>query len=93
MKPIDQPTGLCSLDPVSLAGLAIGGIGGLMGGMMGGGGGSAPTPKPEAPPPAAPPQKPAPAKQAGGATGSSFIGGIPAAPQTSGAGGKTLLGQ
>lgn len=88
----DFTSPLCSLDPISLTGLALGGLFGagasaFSGG--GGGGGSAPTPTPAAPPPAAPAQKtPQPKQQA---QQSSFIGGVPAPPPSTGQ--KTLLGQ
>lgn len=87
MRPHDQPAGLCSLDPLSLAlgGIATG-IGSLFGG-SGGGGGSAPAP--EAPPPQAPPQKTPQVKPQH--SQSTFVGGVPAPPPNVGQ--KTLLGQ
>lgn len=85
----------CSVDPITLAGLALGGLAGGAAGMMGGGGAQTPA-APTAPPTqqqAAPPQsaptgsKPAPKPQQ-----STFLGAA-AVPQGSASGSKTLLGQ
>ena len=85
MKSHDEPYGLCTIDPLSAA------VGGVLPMLFGGGGGSAPAPTPAAPPPQpAPQQKPTPKPQAA-AAGSSFIGGVPTPPPSSGS--KTLLGQ
>lgn len=90
---------LCSVDPITLTGLALGG---LVGGMMGSKGSAlaaaAPTPQaPPAPPASAPAQQqPVGSRNAvgnntpRGAT-PTFIGGMPAPPTQSGQ--KTLLGQ
>ena len=78
---------LCSIDPISAA------VGGLVTGAASIFGGSKPEtpPTPQAPPPQAAPQaKPAP-KQSTQTPGSSFIGGVPTPPPSSGS--KTLLGQ
>lgn len=76
---------LCSMDPLTMAATALGGLAGAAFG--GGGKASAPTPTP---PPAPPPPAatPAPKKQSGQT--SSFIGGIPTPPPSTGQ--KTLLG-
>lgn len=76
-----------SVDPISLAGLALGGAAGLAGSALSSGGGS--TPAPAAPPPQAAPQKtPAPKQSTQQPT---FIGGVPTPPPSTGQ--KTLLGQ
>lgn len=94
MKPLNEPHGLCSMDPISLVGLAGGGLAGLLGGMMGGGGGNQSTTAPMATP-APPPQQQSPTTkkpQARNPAGfSSFIGSA-ASPNTANAGGKTLIG-
>lgn len=75
----------CSVDPISAA------FGGLAGMFMGGGNkGSDPTPAPQAPPPQAAPQR-SPTPKPQNAQGSSFIGGVPTPPPSTGQ--KTLLGQ
>lgn len=81
----NTPHHLCSIDPISAA------VGGILPALFGGGNKSAPAPTPEAPPPQAPPpQKPqGNPKQAG--QQSSFIGGVPTPPPSTGQ--KTLLGQ
>lgn len=90
MKPHDQPHGLCSVDPISLTGLALAGAGGLFAGKE---------LAPQAPPPPAAPPAPAaaapPAQQPGVKASApsqqpTFLGGA-AVPQQSGA--KSLLGQ
>ncbi len=82
--------GLCSVDPLTLA---AGGLGALAGGLFGGGASTqaAATPTPT-PPPAAPPPQQQPIGQAKKpAQQSSFVGGVPTVPQSTGQ--KTLLGQ
>ena len=53
MKPLDQPHGQCSLDPISLTGLALGALAGggtaLASGALGGGGGAQTPAAPAAP--------------------------------------------
>lgn len=76
---------LCSIDPLSAA------VGGILPALFGGGSKPETPPTPQAPPPQAAPQaKPAP-KQSTQTPGSSFIGGVPTPPPSSGS--KTLLGQ
>lgn len=95
MKPLDEPHGLCSVDPITLTGLALAGLAGAGAtAAISGGGATAAAPTPVAPAPtaAAPPasspmgqaKPPAPAQQ-------SFIGAA-ATPNTQ-SGQKTLLGQ
>lgn len=84
---------LCSVDPFSmsaLGALALGGLGAAGASVAGGGGGSAP-PDPAAPPPQAPPSKAPLPKQNTQSAGSSFLGTVPAPPQSTGS--KSLLGQ
>lgn len=92
--------GLCSLDPVTLTGLAIGAIAGGVGGALSGGGAggntapTTPTPPPD-PTAAAPPvQQPVGSQKSGSGGGGtpSFIGSA-AAPSQVGYGQKSLLGQ
>jgi hypothetical protein len=99
MKPHDEPHGMCSLDPITLTGLVLGGLGATVASSL-----ASPNPAPTAPTaataPAAPPTptaaappasnpmssaKPPPAQQ------QSFIGAA-ATPNTQ-SGQKTLLGQ
>ena len=98
MKPLDQPHGQCSLDPISLTGLALGALAGggtaLASGALGGGGGAQTPAAPAAPAatlaqPVNQPtgQKPTPKSQA-----PSFLGAA-ATPQPTQSGQKTLLGQ
>lgn len=85
-----SPKTTCSVDPITLTGLALAGAAGAAGSALtSSGGGSAPTPAPASPPPQAPAQKtPAPKTAAQQPT---FIGGVPAPPPSTGQ--KTLLGQ
>ena len=95
MKPHDEPHGLCSIDPITLTGLALAGLAGGATAAIAGGGSSA------APPPAAPPAPTASAPPASNPVGQakpstppqqqSFIGAA-ATPNTQ-SGSKTLLGQ
>ena len=94
MRPIDQPHGQCNVDPITLAGLALGGLAGGGAAALAGGGAQAPA-APVAPPTqqqAAPPQsqptgsKPSPKPQQ-----STFLGAAATPPTQSGQ--KTLLGQ
>ncbi len=96
MKPISEPHGLCSIDPITLTGLAVGALGGLgAGAATGAFGGSgsatamAPPQQPAAPPPQQQPQvtKPLPQTQS-----STFLGAA-ATPQPTQSGQKSLLGQ
>jgi hypothetical protein len=95
MKPIDQSPHICSLDPVTLGGLAIGALAGggtaLAANALGGGAGAAPTPAPQqATPP--PQQQPTGAKPTPQSQASTFLGAA-ATPQPVQSGQKTLLGQ
>ncbi len=85
MRDITQSPHLCSLDPISAA------VGGILPALFGGGGKSEPAPTPQAPPPQAAPAKTPPPKQNTSTPGSSFIGGVPTPPPSTG--GKSLLGQ
>lgn len=82
---------LCSVDPLTLTGLALGGLAGAAGSSLAGGGSSAPAPQ-------APPQQAAPAQTPVGSAKqnkpqqSTFIGAA-ATPPTASSGQKTLLGQ
>lgn len=94
MRSIEIDPHLCSIDPITLTGLALGlagGIGGAAaGGAFGGGGSQAPTP--QAPPPQAPPPSaPQGSKKSNMPSQPSFVGAAPTAPIQSGQ--KTLLGQ
>jgi len=105
MKPHDQPHGLCSVDPISLGAMAIGGLASMA--MSGGGSGTnsmmssvasslSPKDTPIAPPTqaeAAPPaQAPVGGKPNPKSQTSTFLGtGAAAAPQQTAS--KTLLGQ
>lgn len=84
--------GLCSLDPVSLTGLALGAAGGGLASILGGGSSKPPAPvEPQAPPP--PQQQPVgDNKQQAKAQPSTFLGSVPT-PQPTQSGQKTLLGQ
>ena len=96
MRDLTQSPHICSVDPITLTGLALAGLaGGAAAGLAGGGSSAAPAATPAAPPPptaAAPPasnplgqaKKPQAAQQ-------SFIGAA-ATPNTQ-SGQKTLLGQ
>lgn len=87
----------CSIDPVTLTGLALGAAGGGLASLMGGGGSSAPAaasaaPAPTPPPAAAPPSAPQGTKATPKpAQFSTFLGAAAAPPTQSGS--KTLLGQ
>lgn len=97
MRPIDQSPHLCSVDPITLTGLALGALGGLGGGLATGalGGGGAPAPAaptaPPAPQAAAPPQQAPQAKGIPRAQQPTFIGAAATPPTQSGQ--KSLLGQ
>ncbi len=96
MRPHSEPHGLCSVDPITLTGLAIGALGGLgagaAAGAVGGGGASAPTPAAPPPPTAAAPPPQAPMAKTKPASGTpSFIGAAATPPTQSGQ--KSLLGQ
>ena len=97
MKPHDQPHGQCSLDPISLTGLALGALAGggtaLASGALGGGGAQTPT-APAAPAAtlAQPVNQPTGAKPTPKSQAPSFLGAA-AAPQPTQSGQKTLLGQ
>lgn len=95
MKPHDQPSGLCSIDPITLTGLALGLAGGIGGAAAGGafsGSSSPASPTPQAPPPQAPPPSaPQGSKKSNMPSQPSFVGAAPTAPIQSGQ--KTLLGQ
>jgi hypothetical protein len=98
MKPYDQPHGLCSLDPITLTGLALAGLGAAGGAgvaaLASSGSSSAPTPAaPPAPTEAAPPVQQPIGSQKSGSQGStpSFVGS--AAVPATGYGQKSLLGQ
>ncbi len=101
MKPHDEPHGLCSVDPITLTGLAIGALGGLgagaASGAIGGGSSGAAAAAPAAPSaaPAAAPAPPAQAplgnKNAPKPQQQSFIGAAATPPTQSGQ--KSLLGQ
>lgn len=83
----------CSVDPITLTGLALGGLGALGGAAAGGafGGASAPA-APAAPPPQAPPQvQPQGSPTQTKPQQSTFIGAAATPPTQSGQ--KTLLGQ
>jgi hypothetical protein len=87
MRDLTQPSGLCSIDPLSLGLAAVaGGVGSMFAG-SGGGGGSTPTPA--APPPQAPPPQKPQGKQ--NTQQPTFMGSIPTPPPSTGQ--KTLLGQ
>lgn len=103
MKPIDEPYGLCSIDPISLTGLVLAGAAGAAGtaaasgAFSGGGASSAAAPTPAAPPApaaAAPAQQQPTGQRAGnaGANTPSFVGSA-AVPSQVGYGQKSLLGQ
>ncbi len=83
----------CSVDPITLTGLAIG-LAGAFGGAAAAGafGGSSEPAAPQAPPPSAPPQQQPQQKPAQRPTQPTFIGAA-ATPAPSGSGQKTLLGQ
>ena len=86
MRDITQAPHICSIDPLSAA------VGGILPALFGGGGNKpAPAPEPVAPPPQAPPPRAPAPKQSSSTPGSSFIGGVPTPPPSTG--GKTLLGQ
>ena len=95
MKPHDQPHGLCSVDPITLTGLALAGLGGFAASsaFSGSSAPAAPTPvTPPAPTTAAPPaQNPVGSAKPQQGSQPSFFGAA-ATPNQSG-GGKTLLGQ
>ena len=98
MKPHDQPHGQCSLDPISLTGLALGALAGggtaLASGALGGGGGAQTPAAPAAPAAtmAQPVNQPTGAKPTPKSQAPSFLGAA-AAPQPTQLGSKTLLGQ
>jgi hypothetical protein len=86
MRDHSIPNGLCSIDPMSAV------LGGVLPALFGGGGAKAEAPPaPEAPPPQAPPPQKPQGNPKQSNSGSSFIGGIPTPPQSTGT--KTLLGQ
>lgn len=91
MKPHDQPSNLCMVDPVTLTGLVLAAGAGAAGASALSAGGSTPaTPTPAAPPsPAAPAQQPQ-AKPQAASQQPTFLGAA-AVPQQSGT--KSLLGQ
>ena len=100
MKPHDLPHGLCSIDPITLTGLALGALaGGGAAALAGGGSSPAPTAAPSATPAAPPtptaaappPSTPMP-KQPNPATSQQSFFGAAATPNQS-SGQKTLLGQ
>jgi hypothetical protein len=95
MKPISEPHGLCSVDPITLLTVGLGAAAGMAGSAMSGSSASAPAATPAAPPAmaAAPPaQNPmGQAKKPGSTPQQSFIGAA-ATPNTQ-SGSKTLLGQ
>lgn len=82
----NPPAFRCSVDPLTLTGLALGGLAGGAASMFGGGGESAPAPM--APPAQAPPQQKPQGKQ--NTQQPTFMGGIPTPPPSTGQ--KTLLG-
>ena len=85
--------GVCSVDPITLTGLAIGALGAFGGAAAAGAFSSSPEPAaPMAPPPSAPPQQQPQQKPAAKPTQPTFIGAA-ATPAPSGSGQKTLLGQ
>lgn len=96
MRPHHEPAGLCSIDPISLTGLALAGAGAAAGGtaasLIGGSGGGAAQPAPT-PPAAAPPPQATPTgqRQAPRPQQSTFIGAAATPPTQSGQ--KSLLGQ
>lgn len=97
--PIDFSPPLCTIDPVTITALAIGGIGLIAGGAAASamapssGGSQAPTPTPSAPPQTPAPQAaPATERPKAKSTTPSFIGGA-AVPDSRSFGSKTLLGQ
>ena len=83
---------LCSIDPITLTGIALAGIAGFAGSKAAGGGSSAsPTPPPAAPPAAAPPStSPAGSNQNLKGGQPSFVGS--SAMPTDATGQKTLIG-
>ncbi len=91
MRSHDEPAGLCSVDPISLGIGALGLVGGLAASSALGGGSAPAAATPQAPPPQAPPQKTPQVKPQTSSGASSFIGGVPTPPQSTGQ--KTLLGQ
>lgn len=105
MRPIDQPPGLCSIDPITLGAIALGTLVGGAGtaiatGAFGGGGGGESTPPPAQPQAAPAPTRPAAAPASnpvGSATANqnrtpTFVG-ANAAPENRSFGSRTLLGQ
>lgn len=88
----ERAIGLCSVDPITLTGLALGGLAGVGAGAASGafkGGGSAPAPTPppaQAAPPQAPQSKALPQSQQ-----PTFLGAAATPPTQSGQ--KSLLGQ
>ena len=98
MRPLDQPSSTCSIDPISLTGLAMGAIGSLggaaAGGLFGGGGGAQTPAAPAAPAAtiAQPVQQPTGQKPTPKSQAPSFLGAA-ATPQPTQSGSKTLLGQ
>ena len=95
MKPLDQPHGQCSLDPISLTGLALGALAGGGPALAAGAGGGAQTPATPAAPAATlaqPVNQPTGAKPTPKSQAPSFLGAA-AAPQPTQSGSKTLLGQ
>ena len=95
MKPNDQPHGQCSLDPISLTGLALGALAGGGTALAAGAGGGAQTPATPAAPAATlaqPVNQPTGAKPTPKSQAPSFLGAA-AAPQPTQSGSKTLLGQ
>ena len=95
MKPHDQPHGQCSLDPISLTGLALGALAGGGTALAAGAGGGAQTPATPAAPAATlaqPVNQPTGAKPTPKSQAPSFLGAA-AAPQPTQSGSKTLLGQ
>lgn len=95
MKPHDEPYGLCSLDPVTLTGIALGlGAGGIASSFAGGGSAPAAAPTPAAPRAPAPAQQsPVGQRSGGGQTNTPSFIGSSAAPEQRGLGSNTLLGQ
>ena len=93
MRNIETDPYICSVDPITLTGLALGAFGALGGAAASGAfsGGSSPG-APQAPPPSAPPQQQPQQKPAAKPSQPSFIGAA-ATPAPSGSGQKTLLGQ
>ena len=90
----ERKLSLCAVDPITLTGLALGGLGATAASsLMGGGGGTAPPSQPTPPPAAAPPPStPQGSAKAVKSQQPTFIGAA-ATPPNAGSGQKTLLGQ